>query len=405
MAIIEPKILKGTRDFGPNEAAKRLSVINKIRSVFIKNGYDAIETPAIEYAATILGKYGDEGDKLTYAFKDHGGRHIALRYDLTVPTARFVAANWTSLPMPFKRYQIGPVWRADKPQRGRFREFYQCDIDIIGSTSAMADAEIAKVVNDVFSTLGFNKFLIRINSRRLMNDILEQCKVKKSDRVEVIRQIDKLDKTSLKDVEKELEKTCLDKKQIKELSKIALSEKARYNLSDVPDGESKKEIDRVLSTIKQFGVPDKNITLDLALARGLDYYTGVVYEVIIPDSGLGSVCGGGRYDDLAELFSDKKFPGTGVAFGFDRIMTWLEENKKLDDVELSSKVLVVNFEDTIKENLRTLTELHKANISAEIYIEDAKMQKQLKYADKKQIPWVIVQGSNEIKRKKVILTD
>lgn len=402
MNIIEPKILKGTRDFGPTEMAKRLFVLNQIRSVFERYGYDTIETPAIEYAETILGKYGDEGDKLTYTFKDKGGREIALRYDQTVPTARFVAANWGQLAFPFKRYQIGPVWRADKPQKGRYREFVQCDIDIVGSDSLLADVEIAKVIYDVFTTLGFDNFVIRVNSRKLLDEILDLCKVKKLDRINVIRIMDKLDKVPLAKIKKELAK-ILSKKQVEQLSKLALSEKARNDLDGLPDLKSKKVFKELFKLYKSWGIPDKNIMLDLTLARGLDYYTGITYEVIIPGSSLGSLCGGGRYDDLTGLFTDKKFPGTGVAFGFDRMMLWLEENSKLDDVALASQVLIVNFASTLKQNLATLKQLQKAGINAELYLEPAKLNKQLKYANKKQIPWVIIQGPDEVKSKKIML--
>lgn len=401
--IIEPKILKGTRDFGPEEMAKRLHVINAMRQVFMRYGYDTIETPAIEYAETILGKYGDEGDKLTYTFEDNGGRRIALRYDQTVPTARFVAANWSELPIPFKRYQIGPVWRADKPQRGRFREFYQCDIDIIGSTSLDADAEIAKVIDDVFTTLGISPFVIRVNSRALLDELLELCDIKKADRSLAIRIIDKLDKISVEAAIKELEELGLSKKSIASLQKHILSEKSRNDVNALPDVKSKKSIQQLFALFKEWGIPDSHIMLDLSLARGLDYYTGAIYEVIIPNSGLGSVCGGGRYDNLTGLFSHKVFPGTGVAFGLDRIMVWLEEQHKLDGLTLNSEVLVAMFPDVKAENIKTLGDLHNAGINAELYLEDAKLQKQFKYADKKRIPWVILQGSEEVKSGKVML--
>ncbi len=401
--IIEPKILKGTRDFGPEEMAKRLHVITTMRQVFMRYGYDTIETPAIEYAETILGKYGDEGDKLTYTFDDNGGRRIALRYDQTVPTARFVAANWSELPIPFKRYQIGPVWRADKPQRGRYREFYQCDIDIVGSTSLDADAEIAKVIDDVFTALGVSPFVIRVNSRALLDELLELCGVKKADRSPAIRIIDKLDKISVEAAVKELDELGLAKKSISALQKHILAEKSRNDVSALPDVKSKKSIQQLFALFKEWGIPDSHIMLDLSLARGLDYYTGAIYEVIIPNSGLGSVCGGGRYDNLTGLFSHKVFPGTGVAFGLDRIMVWLEEQHKLDGLALNSVALVAMFPDVKEANIKTLNALHKAGINAELYLEDAKLQKQFKYADKKRIPWVILQGSEEVKSGNVML--
>lgn len=402
MSIIEPRILKGTRDFGPEEMAKRAFVIDQISSVFALHGYDKIMTPAIEYAETILGKYGDEGDQLTYTFEDNGGRKIALRYDQTVPTARFVAANQGTLEFPFKRSQIGPVWRADKPQRGRYREFVQCDIDIVGSTSLNADAEITKVISDVFNTIGLKSFVIRINSRKLLDAILDECEVNLLDRVDVIRTIDKLDKIGLNKVKKELE-SIISKPQVKKLSALALDKKVQHSLTQLPESEAKSEVQLLMKKIKALGVKPKNIVLDLTLARGLDYYTGTIYEVITDDKGLGSICGGGRYDDLTELFSNQKFPGVGVAFGLDRIILALENTGKLKDVSRNSQVMIINFADTEKGNLALLSSLQNEGIRSEIYLEDAKIQKQFKYADKKGIPWVIMQGSDEVKKKKVML--
>lgn len=403
MKKIEPKILKGTRDFGPEDMAKRLRVINTMRAVFARYGFDTIETPAIEYAETILGKYGDEGDKLTYTFKDHGDRHIALRYDQTVPTARFVAANWSQLPLPFKRYQIGPVWRADKPQRGRYREFYQCDIDIIGTDSLLADAEVAKVIEDVFMALGVSPFVIRVNSRALLNDLLKDAGVETKQRTAVIRIIDKLDKISLPQILDELRALPLENDVVNALKETVLSDKARNDLTKLPKTRSAASVRRAFELYKEYGIADEHIMLDLTLARGLDYYTGIIYEVIIPDSGLGSVCGGGRYDNLTGLFSDKVLPGTGVAFGLDRIMVWLEEHKAFEDLTLNADVLIAHFPDTLAQCLSLQQDLHKAGVHAEIYLEDAKLAKQFKYADKKRIPWMILLGSEEAKNGSVML--
>ncbi len=402
MAIIEPQLLKGTRDFGPEEMAKRLFILKKMRSVFSQFGYDAIETPALEYAKTVLGKYGDEGDKLTYTFEDHGGRKIALRYDQTVPTARFVAANQGTIEFPFKRYQIGPVWRADKPQRGRYREFYQCDIDIVGTDSLLADAEIAKVIYAVFAELGLKKFSIRLNSRKLLDAILDTCKIKKVNRIEVIRIIDKLDKIGLNKVKTELAKH-ISKEQVKELVSLALDEKVQNQIKQLDDSEGKKEMAEILNHLKALGIPSKHIKLDLTLARGLDYYTGIIYEVVTDDLSLGSICGGGRYDDLTGLFSVNKYPGTGVAFGLDRIMVYMEEKGMLKNLMRNTQVLVANFPDTLKENIELVNELQKAGMNTELYLNDANLKKQFKYADKKGIPWMIIQGSEEVKKKKVAL--
>lgn len=403
-SIIEPKILKGTRDFGPEEMAKRIFVLDKIRSVFKLHGYDAIETPAIEYAKTILGKYGDEGDQLTYTFEDKGGRAIALRYDQTVPTARFVAANQGTLEFPFKRYQIGPVWRADKPQRGRYREFVQCDIDIVGSTSLGADAEIAKVISDVMQAVQIKNFVIRLNSRKLLDQILDECNIKKLDKIDIIRVIDKLDKIGLNKVKTELGK-IISKDQVKQLVNLALNEDVKNSLDQLKESDAKTEMQIVLKQIKQLGVKPKQMMLDLSLARGLDYYTGTIFEVMTDDMSLGSICGGGRYDDLTGLFSNNQFPGVGVAFGLDRIMVYLEEKKLLREVKRNTKVLILNFPDTQKENQKLLTELQNAGIPSELYLESSKVEKQLKYANKKMIPYVVLQGSDEVKKKKLMLRD
>lgn len=401
--IIEPRILKGTRDFFPTEMLKRQFVIDTMTSVFSLYGYDPIQTPAIEYAETILGKYGEEGDKLTYTFEDNGGRNIALRYDQTVPTARFVAANQGTLEFPFKRYQVGPVWRADKPQRGRYREFVQCDIDIVGSTSIQADAEVAKVISDVFLKLNIKTFVIRMNSRKLIDQILDTCEIKKLDRIDVIRVIDKLDKIGLANVKKELAK-IIDKKQVNKLCKLALNKDVQSTLDQLPESEAKDEMQATMKLVKQLGVKAKHAQLDLTLARGLDYYTGTIYEVVLTDdSKLGSVCGGGRYDDLTGLFSNKKYPGVGVAFGLDRIMVYLEDKKTLKDIQRNSQVMIVNFPDTLKQNAKLLTELQKEGIACELYLEQKAVDKQFKYANKKEIPFVILQGSDEVKKKKVLL--
>ena len=402
MQLIEPAILKGTRDFGPEEMSRRLFIIGSLRSIFQRFGYQPLETPAIEYAQTILGKYGDEGNKLTYHFKDQGDRHIALRYDQTVPTARFVAANWPSLTFPFKRYQIGPVWRADKPQKGRYREFVQCDIDIIGTDSLLADAEIAHVMYSVFSELEFEQFVIRVNSRELLDSLLELCKIKKSDRLAVIRHLDKLDKVSVAAVKADL-LAFLDKKQAALIEEHIMAEDVRNDLASLPANSASEKMSRLFEHFKMMGIDDRSIKLDLTLARGLDYYTGVIYEVIIPNSGLGSLCGGGRYDNLTGLFTDKKFPGTGVAFGLDRMMVWLTEHGKLADVKASSTVLVAHFGDRLEHNIKTLEAMHQAGVSAELFLEPAKLQKQFKYADRKHIPWMILQGDQEVKEGKVQL--
>lgn len=393
--IIEPKILKGTRDFLPVDMAKRNYVMERIRKVFEKYGYDTIETPVIAYAETILGKYGAEGDRLTYNFEDSGGRQIALPYDLTVPFARLVAANWQDLPMPFKRYQIQRVWRAEKPQKGRLREFYQCDVDVIGTRSLVAEAEIARVVVDVFKELGFENFKLKVNSRRFMNAILQSLDIN-DDAPSVIRSIDKIDKIGEESVREELESKGISSDNISELFRI-LSER------DFDDFDT-SEIDEFLELCKDFKVDEDYLEFDPYLARGLDYYTGVTYEVICDEVELGSLCGGGRYDDLCGLFCKEDFSGVGVAFGFERIMLALEKLGKLKDIPLNSKVLVTVFDkESRSDALSIYTSLIEAGINSEVYFRPDKLAKQFKYANKKRISFVVVRGSEEREKNEVTI--
>lgn len=398
----EPTILKGTRDFLPQEMMRRNVVMEIIRKTFEQFGYSPIETPIICPAETILGKYGEEGDRLTYSFKDRGGRSIALPYDLTVPFARFVAANYQDLPMPFKRYQIQRVWRAEKPQKGRLREFYQCDIDIIGSKSLICEAEIAKIIVSVFERLRIPNITIKVNSRRLMNAILQSFGVGQTDSLAVIRIIDKITKIGKEAVISELRKMGIDnvEKIIATLTpentnKSTLEKISRYDIT---------ELKEFLSYCTDLGVLEKNIQIDPTLSRGLDYYTGLTFEVISEDADFGSICAGGRYDNLCGLFSDKDFSGVGVAFGFERIMLLLEQLKIAGNSKAPSQVLVTIFdENSVKEALQTYNKLIEANIAAEIYFESDKLAKQFKFADKKQIPFVLIQGQEERERQEITI--
>lgn len=397
MKKIEPKILKGTRDFTPLDMAKRNLVMKKIRRIFERFGYDQIETPIINPAETILGKYGDEGNRLTYNFDDAGGRRIALPFDLTVPFARYYAANWQNLPKPFKRYQIQRVWRAEKPQKGRLREFYQCDIDTIGTTNLIADAETVKVIVEVLKELNFD-FRVKVNSRRLINEILKSFKVPEDKFISVITAIDKLEKIGEKAVLKELADLPNAKKILKFLRPKETNEKTLENLSKYNLAEMKE----FLSNCKALGIEDKYLEFDPSLARGLDYYTGMVFEGVSGNSDFGTLCGGGRYDNLCGLFSNENFSGVGVAFGFERIILLLEEMGGFKDVRLNSKALITIFEDQ-NDSLKTFAELSSAGINCEVYPEPSTIGKQLKFADKKGIPFVIIRGPEEIKKDNVTI--
>lgn len=373
-----------------------------IRKTFEQFGYSPIETPIICPAETILGKYGEEGDRLTYSFKDRGERLIALPYDLTVPFARFVAANYQDLPIPFKRYQIQRVWRAEKPQKGRLREFYQCDIDIIGTKSLICEAEIAKIIVAVFERLRIPNITIKANSRRLMNTILQSFGINMNDSLAVIRIIDKIAKIGKEAVISELRKMGLNNAEeiiatlaTEETNKSTLKKISKYDIT---------ELKAFLSYCNSLGVPEKNLQIDPTLARGLDYYTGLTFEVISEDADFGSICAGGRYDDLCGLFSDKDFSGVGVAFGFERIMLLLEQLKIAGNGNSSSQVLVTIFdENSVNEALQTYCKLIEASIAAEIYFEPDKLSKQFKFADKKQIPFVLVQGPEEREKQEVTI--
>lgn len=392
--LIKPEILKGTRDFLPEEKAKRDYVMNKIRGIFESFGYDTIETPVIEYAKTLLGKYGDEGSKLVYSFEDNGGRNIALRYDQTVPFARLVAQYNQELPMPFKRYQISRVWRADKPGKGRYREFYQCDIDLIGTTSLMADAEVATVMNRVLSGLGFQNFEIQFNSRRLMNQIFSELSIGEKTVPDVLRIMDKIEKIGAEEVRKEL-RLFLDESIVDRLLDVLLMTGSNAEKLEQLSAFDTTEVQRFLETAAAYGVPEGALVFNLSLARGLDYYTGIIFEAVLTDVEIGSVAGGGRYDNLCAMFTKQEISGTGVAFGFDRLVLAMDELGLLDSVKLNAQVMVMNFEETLSESLELVQELQAAGVNTEVYMESAKLSKQMKYADKKQVPFVVIYGENE----------
>lgn len=393
--LITPETLRGTRDFLPADMAKREYVLGIIKSVFVRFGYDSIETPAIEYAKTILGKYGDEGSKQTYTFEDNGGRKIALRFDQTVPFARVVAANYQNLPMPFKRYQIQPVWRADRPAKGRFREFYQCDIDIIGTTNLLAEGEVMQVMYQVFKSLGFSNFVIKFNSRRLINSILDSLNIAKQDQTAVVRILDKLEKIGAQEILKEWS-GIINEKTAQELLKIVDIKGPNADKLKALKNYQTDEIEELIKICGYSKIHEDNLKFDPTLARGLDYYTGVTFEVVLPDIEMGSLCGGGRYDDLCGLFTEAKLSGVGVAFGFDRIILGMEEMKMFKDISLNSKVLVTYFdENTLQNSIEIANELQNAGINTEIYFQPDKIGKQIKYADKKSIPFIVLCGPDE----------
>lgn len=367
--------LKGFRDFLPQQAKKRQYVIEVLKKVFESYGFFPLETPALEYEDILLGKYGEEGDKLMYRFTDLGGRRVALRYDQTVPLARVVAQYQNELPIPFKRYQIQPVWRAENTQKGRFREFMQCDIDTIGSTSLMADAEIIVCVLNCIKKLGFNRVKILINDRSVFSDL----------KPEFVAAIDKLEKIGESAVVGELIGKGMEK---------YAAEKLVNSFNNIKPTEN---IQIVCNYLKKLGLNEKDYLFKPSLARGLNYYTGTIFELVSDSYKSGSLGGGGRYDKLIGMFAARDIPAVGFAFGFDRIMEAMGELNLFPKDLISTKVLVTIFSpELLNDSIEVSSRLRSNNIAAELYLDpNKKLETQLKYANKKGIPWVIIIGPEE----------
>ncbi len=373
--MIKAQTLKGFRDFLPEAAIARQIVVEKIRGVFERYGFDPLETPALEYAETLLGKYGGEADKLLYLFRDNGKRLVGLRYDQTVPLSR-VVAQYPLLPKPFKRYQIQPVWRAENTQKGRFREFLQCDIDTVGSDSPLSDAEIIDCTLNTFKQLGFSAITMDVNDRT----IFDELKLSKKE----ITIIDKLTKIGTDAVIQELE--AGGRKNAKQL------------FESLKNAKPTERIWKIFEALKKLGYKeDGDFRFNPFLARGLDYYTSTIFELKTDAYPAGSLAGGGRYDTLIGQFSGTDQPAVGIAFGFDRIMEAMEELKLLSEERTATQLLVTIFSpDQLGSSLEITTALRRAGLNTEVYGDtSAKLDKQLKYADRKGIPYVIIQGPEE----------
>lgn len=377
--MVKVQTLKGFRDFLPEQVRKRQYAIDTIKSVFESFGFEPLETPALEYEEILLGKYSEEGDKLMYRFEDNGKRRVALRYDQTVPLARVVAQYINELPMPFKRYQIQPVWRAENTQKGRFREFLQCDADIVGASSPLADAEVIALAAKAVEKLGFTKYTILINDRSVFDKIPKTA----------ITTIDKLKKIGEDGVKKELLEKGLNPNILEIIQKK----------------ETTSHLEEIFSYLAKLGIEPIKYEFSPTLARGLDYYTGLIFEVEIDGYSAGSVCGGGRYDKLIGMFAGRDIPAVGFAFGFDRLIEAMEQFKLFPDYLASAKVLVTIFSTELKQKaIEISTKLRSNNISAELFLdENTKMEKQLKYADQKNISYCIIIGPEEEKKNSVIL--
>ncbi len=402
---IQPRIYKGTRDFLPEQMVKRQYVIQILKTIFEKYGFEPLETPTIELWETLSGKYGEEADRLTYRFVDRGKREVGLRYDLTVPLSR-VIAMYPQIPKPFKRYQIQPVWRADKPQKGRFREFYQCDVDIVGSPSVLADAEIIAIIYESLTALGFQQFKIRVNSRKILFGITEVSGAGMDRELEVCRAIDKMDKIGIEGVKQELQEREIPPAAIQKIlgalsiegdNQTRLNHIAAYLQESETGKAGVAEMQQLFEYLSYYQIPDSALTLDLFLSRGLDYYTGPIYETVVEEPKIGSITGGGRYDNLIGLFSGQDQPATGSTIGLERIITVMEElNMFPEDLRTPVQVLVTVFdESTLPYSIRIARELRAAGLNTDLYTGKSKLRGQFGLANDKGIPIVVIAGPEE----------
>ncbi len=414
MNKIEPRTLPGFMELLPKEQILFNKMKEKIQKSYEKFGFLPIDTPIIEMSDVLLAKAGGETEKQIYRFQK-GDNDLALRFDLTVPLAKYVTEYYNDLSFPFRRYQIGKVYRGERPQKGRFREFYQCDIDIIGDgeLSIINDAEMPAVIYNTIKDLGFEDFTICINNRKLLSGLFKELDLEDKS-VDIMRIIDKIEKIGKENVIECLKDLELSENQINDIinfieisgtteEKIDSLEKLNYTNEIFNEGL--EELKQVVKYVKIFGVPDSNFKVDLTIARGLDYYTGTVYETFLNEyRELGSVCSGGRYDNLAEYYTDKKLPGVGISIGLTRLFYKLNELNALKEEQNSiAKVLVVSMVEDNSKALEVATALRSQNINAEVYLENKKIKAKFKYADRLAIPYVIVIGEDEIANNTVTL--
>ena len=427
----KPSIPKGTRDFGPQEMARRNYIFNTIREVYKLYGFQQIETPAMENLSVLMGKYGEEGDKLLFKILNSGdflrdvpagglqegatGRLAAqlcekgLRYDLTVPFARYVVQHREELSLPFRRYQIQPVWRADRPQKGRYREFYQCDADVVGSDSLLNEVELIHIMDTVFGRLGI-RVCIKVNNRKILSGIAEL--IGAADKiVDITVAIDKLDKIGLEGVNEELRQDSLTEQQIARLQPIiAMEGSNEQKIATMREALAQSEVgqkglDEVAFVLARLGDVASQVQLDLTLARGLDYYTGCIFEVKALDVQIGSITGGGRYDNLTGIFGMPGLSGVGISFGADRIYDVMGQlNLYPEALATSTQLLFLNFGTQEADYcLPLLQQVRQAGVSAEIYPDAAKLKKQMQYANARMVPYVAMAGEDEVKAGEITL--
>jgi len=424
---MKPSIAKGTRDFTSNEVARRNYIIQILKTNFELFGFQALETPSFEKLSTLTGKYGEEGDRLIFKILNSGDytKNIdqplwssqnvqqltpllsekALRYDLTVPFARYVAMNFGQLAFPFKRYQIQPVWRADRPQKGRFREFYQCDADVVGSTSLWQEVELVQLYYKSFSELQL-PITIQMNNRKILSGLAEYVGIP-NQLIDFTVALDKLDKIGKEGVVKELRERGIGEEAISKLEFLFVQNQdslkslqdLKKRFSDIEIGKQGiEELEFVLNAAFQLGIPQQDLVFNITLARGLDYYTGAIFEVVAKNVEMGSIGGGGRYDNLTEVFGVKDMPGIGISFGLDRIYLVMEElNLFPENVTSAPQYLFANYGDQeALEAMKVIQQLHEIQVAAELYPENTKLKKQFNYAEKKGIPNMVFLGKEEI---------
>lgn len=414
MEKVQPRTLPGFMELLPNEQIVFNDIKEKIQKSYERFGFLPLDTPIIEDAEVLLAKAGGETEKQIYRF-NKGENDLSLRFDLTVPLAKYVSEYYGELSFPFKRYQIGKVYRGEKAQAGRYREFYQCDVDIIGDgeLSIIHDAEIPSIIYTTFKELGFEKFTIHINNRKILNGIFDEIgSIDKT--TDILRIIDKIEKIGAEKVQEELSELGIAEKEIQTIMNfIKISGTNSEKIQTLKElgikseifGTGLNELEQVINLIKVCGVPEKNFEIDLTIARGLDYYTGTVYETFLDDyKKLGSVCSGGRYENLAEYYTDKKLPGVGISIGLTRFFYQARKEGLIKSEKTAiSKVLVLPMTDNLEKCMEVASKLREAKINTEIYLEDKKIKAKFKYADKLNIPFAVVIGDDEIANDKVTL--
>ncbi len=404
---IQPRTLKGFRDYLPEAMLPREALIDTAKQVYRSYGFAPIDTPALEYAEILLGKGSDETDRQMYRFLDHGQRDVGMRFDLTVPLARFAAQHIGELGTPFKRYHIATVWRGENTQRGRYREFMQCDFDTIGTKSLVADIETALVIHDLLLAIGFEKFTICVNNRQVLSGLLEKLGLEEKS-TEILRALDKLAKIGPEKVAAEMRQTAgataAQAADVLKLAEIAgTSSEILRELDKLVAGSEKGEtgvgqLSELIQATTAAGVPAERLKIDVSIARGLDYYTGTIFETFLGElPGIGSICSGGRYNDLASLYTNQELPGIGASLGLDRLLAAMEELGKIEKRTTPAEVFLAYFDESaLSRYLEIATLLRRAGVAVELYPEPKKLGQQLKYADRRSFPLAIIAGDREL---------